>query len=212
MFQKKCELYHVNKTLENIISTFEATSILEWMGVVAGVFYVVLLSYKLILAWFFALISSLVYVYLCYVSNLFLETGLQFFYVVMAVYGWYKWNKESSGKDREITTWTIKTHTINISISTFLFLSLGFLFDNYTSQANPYTDAFSTVFSLGATYMVTKKVLENWIYWVVIDAVCIYLFVSRELYLTAVLFFIYTLIALFGYFQWRRKFISQTVL
>ena len=94
MFQKKCELYHVNKTLENIISTFEATSILEWMGVVAGVFYVVLLSYKLILAWFFALISSLVYVYLCYVSNLFLETGLQFFYVVMAVYGWYKWNKE----------------------------------------------------------------------------------------------------------------------
>ena len=212
MFQKKCELYHVNKTLENIISTFEATSILEWMGVVAGVFYVVLLSYKLILAWFFALISSLVYVYLCYVSNLFLETGLQFFYVVMAVYGWYKWNKESSGKDREITTWTIKTHTINISISTFLFLSLGFLFDNYTSQANPYTDAFSTVFSLGATYMVTKKVLENWIYWVVIDAVCIYLFVSRELYLTAVLFFIYTLIALFGSFQWRRKFISQTVL
>ena len=212
MFQKKCELYHVNKTLENIISTFEATSILEWMGVVAGVFYVVLLSYKLILAWFFALISSLVYVYLCYVSNLFLETGLQFFYAVMAVYGWYKWNKESSGKDREITTWTIKTHTINISISTFLFLSLGFVFDNYTSQANPYTDAFSTVFSLGATYMVTKKVLENWIYWVVIDAVCIYLFVSRELYLTAVLFFIYTLIALFGYFQWRRKFISQTVL
>ena len=212
MFQKYCELYNVNKTLGNIISAFEATSIIEWVGVLAGVFYVVLISYKLILAWFFALISSLVYVYLCYVSNLFLETGLQFFYVIMALYGWYKWNKESSGKDREITTWTIKTHTINISISTFLFLSLGFLFDNYTSQANPYTDAFSTVFSLGATYMVTKKVLENWIYWVVIDAVCIYLFVSRELYLTAVLFFIYTLIALFGYFQWRRKFISQTTL
>jgi nicotinamide mononucleotide transporter len=212
MFQKNCELYKVNKTLENIISAFEATSIIEWIGVLAGVFYVVLISYKLILAWFFALISSLVYVYLCYVSNLFLETGLQFFYVIMALYGWYKWNKESSGKDGEITTWTIKTHVINISMSTFLFLSLGFVFDSFTSQANPYTDAFSTVFSLGATYMVTKKILENWIYWMVIDAVCIYLFASRELYLTAVLFFIYTLIALFGYFQWRRKFISQTTL
>jgi nicotinamide mononucleotide transporter len=212
MFQKYCELYTVNKTLENIILAFLETSLAEWTAVLAGILYVILISYRMISAWFFALVSALVYVYLCYTSNLFLETGLQFFYVIMAIYGWFKWNKESSEKEGLITRWTIKAHAINISLSTFLFLSLGFVFDNYTSQANPYTDAFSTVFSLGATYMVTKKVLENWIYWVVIDAVCIYLFASRELYLTAVLFFIYTLIALFGYFQWRRKFISQTIL
>jgi nicotinamide mononucleotide transporter len=86
---------------------------------------------------------------------------------------------------------------------------LGYIFDSYTNQENPYTDAFSTVFSLAATFMVTKKVLENWIYWIVIDAVCIYLFASRGLFLTSILFFFYTIIAVFGFVQWRRQFKLQ---
>jgi nicotinamide mononucleotide transporter len=195
--------------VQNIKNGFLNTSIVEWLGVLSGLIYVILISNKKISAWFFALLSSGIYVYLCYISNLFLETGLQFFYVAMAIYGWLKWKKDSSENENEIIQWKLKHHLINIFLSGSLTVIIGYIFDNYTSQANPYTDAFSTIFSLVATYMVTKKVLENWIYWVFIDAVCIYLFASRELYMTSILFLLYTTIAAIGYFQWRKLFKIQ---
>jgi nicotinamide mononucleotide transporter len=85
-------------------------------------------------------------------------------------------------------------------------LLFGYIFDQYSNQANPYLDAFTTIFSLMATFMVAKKVLENWIYWIIIDAFSVYLFASRGLYMTSVLFILYTLIAIFGYFSWKKQF------
>lgn len=199
----------MNDILQNIKNGFLETSIWEWMGVISGILYVVFISYKKIIAWLFALISSLIYVYLCFKSQLFIETGLQFFYVIMAIYGWMKWNSAKEEKEANIIRWKNRFHLYNCLISGVLVFVLGYFFDRYTNQANPYTDAFSTVFSLAATFMVTKKVLENWIYWIVIDSVCIYLFSSRGLYLTSLLFFIYTLIAVFGYFQWRKQYQLQ---
>jgi nicotinamide mononucleotide transporter len=197
--------------LEKINQAVLNTSIWEWFAVVTGLLYVILISYKKISAWFFAIVSSILYIYLCYSSQLFLETGLQFFYLIMAVYGWYMWNSEEKKDENKIIQWKNYQHSINIAISTILFITIGFLFDVYTKQANPYTDAFTTVFSLAATFMVTQKVLENWIYWIVIDAVSVYLFSSRELYMTAVLFVIFTILAIVGYFKWKTFFDRQTI-
>lgn len=195
--------------LQNIKNGFFNTSITEWLGVLSGIFYVILISYKKISAWIFAFISSAIYVYLCFYSNLFLESGLQLFYVVMAIFGWFKWKKDNIENENQIIRWNIRIHSINILISGSLTLIIGYIFDKYTAQANPYTDAFSTIFSLIATFMVAKKVLENWIYWIIIDTVCIYLFASRGLYLTSLLFLMYTIIAFFGYFAWRKQFRLQ---
>ena len=195
--------------VQNIKIGFINTSIIEWLGVLTGLLYVILISFKNITAWLFALLSSSIYVYLCFISNLFLETGLQLFYVAMAIFGWLKWKKDSLENETNIIKWDYRLHLLNILISGSLTFIIGYIFDNFTSQANPYTDAFSTIFSLVATFMVTKKVLENWIYWVFIDAVCIYLFASRGLYLTSLLFILYTSIAVIGFFQWRSLFILQ---
>jgi nicotinamide mononucleotide transporter len=195
--------------VQNIKTGFINTSIIEWLGVLTGLLYVILISFKNINAWLFALLSSSIYVYLCFISNLFLETGLQLFYVAMAIFGWLKWKKDSLENETNIIKWDYRLHLLNILISGSLTFIIGYIFDNFTSQANPYTDAFSTIFSLVATFMVTKKVLENWIYWVFIDAVCIYLFASRGLYLTSLLFILYTSIAVIGYFQWRSLFKLQ---
>ena len=81
-------------------------------------------------------------------------------------------------------------------------LLLGYIFAYFTNQANPFVDAFTSVFSFTATFMVTKKVLENWIYWIIIDAISVYLFYSRELYVTAGLMCLYSLIAVFGLVKW----------
>ena len=195
--------------INNIKLAFFETSLLEWAGVLTGVLYVILISYKKMVAWLFALSSSLIYVYICFSYQLYLESFLQVFYVVMAIYGWISWGKTS--QESIITRWSLKKHFINILISFFVTVTLGYVFQNFTDQANPYTDAFTTTFSLAATFMVTKKVLENWIYWIIIDAVSIFLFFSRELYLTGVLFFFFAIIAMWGYIQWRKSFLNQAV-
>ena len=117
---------------------------------------------------------------MCIRDSLYLESVLQLFYVVMAVVGFLLWNKSDSG---EIIKWPAKYHVINLSLSTLTALLLGYLFSVFTDQANPYVDASTTVFSLVATFMVTKKVLENWIYWIIIDTVSVYLYFSRDLHL-----------------------------
>lgn len=192
----------------NLSTAFYETSIWEWLGVLSGVLYVIFISYKKMSAWLFACISSLIYIYLCYQSNLYIETGLQFFYLIMGIYGWYAW-KKTAVTNAIIIKWPFNYHLTNGIVSSILVFAVGYFFKHYTQQANPYTDAFTTIFSLAATFMVTKKVLENWIYWIIIDAVCIYLFASRGLYLTSLLFFFYTIIAIFGYRKWLKQYQLQ---
>jgi nicotinamide mononucleotide transporter len=191
---------------KKIVLAIVETSIWEWLAVLSSLIYVVLISYKQISAWFFAIISSALYIFLCFNGKLYLESLLNGFFLIMGIYGWILWSKEKTEKGDLIIKWSKKTHLINIGISLITVIVVGFIFDTFTDQANPYTDSFTAIFSLVATFMVTKRVLENWIYWIIIDSVSVYLFASRELYMTSVLFLLYTGIAIFGYFKWKKQF------
>jgi len=196
----------MNSILNNIYNSILQTTIWEWFAVASSVLYVILITYKVLAAWIFAALSSLLYIYLCYSNRLYLESILQVFYFAMAIYGWFMWTSDDETKDVTVIQWPLKYHLYNVLISGALMLLFGYIFDNYSNQANPYLDAFTTIFSLMATFMVAKKVLENWIYWIIIDAFSVYLFASRGLYMTSVLFILYTLIAVFGYFQWKKQY------
>ena len=194
-----------------ITSVFEgikATSLIEWFAVVSTIIYVILVAKRLIICWLFAFIGSGLFVYLCYEGNLYLESLLQFFYVIMAVVGWFSW-KKSELKGNTIVKWKMNSHLLNIVISGVIAFILVYLFDNYTNQANPYIDAFTTLYSLSATYMVTKKILGNWIYWIIIDLVSIYLYAQRDYNLTAVQYGLFTILAVFGFFAWRKEYKTQ---
>ena len=121
----------------------------------------------------------------------------------MAFYGYYQWNKNDS--TLQIQQWTITKHLLILLLGALLTFLMGFYFTIYTNAAMPLVDSFTTVFSVFATYMVTKKVLGNWLYWIVIDAVSVYLYFSRDLHLTSLLFIVYTVIAIFGYFSWLKR-------
>lgn len=196
----------MNSILTNIYNSILQTSIWEWLAVASSLLYVILITYKVLAAWIFAALSSVLYIYLCYSNRLYLESILQVFYFGMAIYGWFMWTSDDDTKDVMVIQWPLKYHLYNILISGALMLLFGYIFDQYSNQANPYLDAFTTIFSLMATFMVAKKVLENWIYWIIIDAFSVYLFASRGLYMTSVLFILYTLIAMFGYFSWKKQF------
>lgn len=192
--------------LKQILLAILKTSLWEWLAVFSSLLYVILISYKQISAWLFAIISSSLYIYVCFQGQLYLESILNGFFLLMGIYGWFLWASEKTGESDKIIKWRKKAHFLNIGVSLIFVVVIGFLFDTYTNQANPYTDSFTSIFSLVATFMVTKKVLENWIYWIIIDAVSVYLFASRELYMTSILFLLYTGIAIFGYFKWKKQF------
>ncbi len=184
-----------------------ATSVWEWLAVVTSVIYVVLAAKRSILCWIFALLSSALYIYICFSAKLYIETMLQVFYFGMGVLGWVLWNKIDDGPE-EIQTWGISKNALNILLSGLLTVLLGFIFDRYTDQASPYVDAFITSFCLSATFMITKKIHEGWIYLIVIDFVSIFLYAGRDLYLSSFLYIMFTVIAVFGWIEWFRKFRS----
>jgi len=178
-------------------------SIIEFVAVFFSVLYVILAVKESIWCWGAALISVTLYIYICYNAQLYPETGLQFFYLLMAFYGYYHWNKNDS--NLQIQVWTITKHLRILLLGAILTFLIGFYFSIYTNAVMPLVDSFTTVFSVFATYMVAKKVLGNWLYWIVIDAVSVYLYFSRDLHLTSLLFMGYTIIAIFGYFSWLKR-------
>ena len=177
-------------------------SIIESIAVFFSVLYIVLAARESIWCWGAACISVSIYIYICYTAKLYPETGLQIFYLIMAGAGYYMWNKD---KKEEIKEWTELKHLGIIFLGTILTLFMGFYFSIYTDSVMPITDSFTTIFSLIATYMVVKKVLGNWLYWIVIDLVSVYLYFNRDLHLTSLLFIVYTIIAVFGYFSWVNR-------
>ena len=195
--------------LQHLLTGLGATDLLEQVAVLCALLNVVLISFKSQWGWLFATISSAIYIFICYFGKLYLETGLQVFYVAMAIYGWYEWSDAEDETNQGIKQWSSKTHMYLICGSLVLTVITGMVFDVYTDQANPYLDAFTTVFSLSATYMVTKKILENWLYWIVIDLVATLLYVNRGLELTGILYLLYTVIAVFGFFNWKKTFKLQ---
>ena len=178
-------------------------SIIESLAVLFGVLYVLLAVKEIIWCWLSAAISVILYFFIFFSAQLYLETILQVFYLFMAFYGYYSWNKDS--KVLSVIKWKLIKHLLIIFSGIIVTILLGYYFSNYTESALPYIDSFTTVFAILTTYMVTKKELYNWLYWIVIDFVSVYMYFSRELKLTALLFIFYTILAIIGYFTWLKN-------
>jgi nicotinamide mononucleotide transporter len=196
----------INEIIEGVLNT----GWLEGLGVLTGITYVILAARKQIACWSFAIISTSIYIYLCITKQLYIESGLQVFYLLMGVYGWVKWNADEVD-DLPIQRWLLKYHLINILISAIVTVLLGYMMQTYTDQESPYLDAFTTIFSLAATFMITQRVLGNWIYWIVIDAALAVLYSSRDLYLTGLQYAVFTVIAIFAFYKWWKYYSQQQI-
>ena len=189
--------------MEEIIQTLTSIGTLEEIfAVLFSILYVLLAARENLWCWPAAAISVSLYIYICYNAQLYPETGLQIFYLLMAVYGYLSWNKEDNVIIKE---WSTRKHLTIICYGAILTFLMGFYFTEYTDAKHPIIDSLTTTFSIIATYMTVKKILGSWLYWIVIDIVAIYLYYSRDLQLTSVLFFIYAMLAIYGYFSWNKK-------
>lgn len=134
-----------------------------------------------------------------------MESALQIYYLAMAIYGWRQWRQPQSGSHYlPITRWSGRHHVVALAFIAIATLISGYILSLHTDARLPWLDSFTTWASVVTTYMVARKILENWLYWLVIDSVSIYLYVDRSLYFTALLFAIYIIIIGFGVYQWTR--------
>lgn len=198
--------------LDQIINAAVATSALEWLAFILSIAYVILAAKESVWCWPVGLVSVII-TFIVYIDpnvRLYSEATLQVYYMGMSIYGWIVWKRGEKGKNAVATEelpikrWSFQEHLMAFGVGIVLLLLLGY-FWSWMGGALPYVDAFTTSFSIIATYMVTQKIIENWIYWIVIDTVSIFMNWDRGLYLFALLFVIYCVVAIFGYVEWRRK-------
>ena len=184
----------------------EAITGIEIIAVFLALAYLILAAYQNLLCWLAAAISSLLYIKICFDANLFIETGLQFFYLIMAIVGYFQWRKPSliNESEKTIINLSLKDGIIGIAICGLVSIVMAIWFQQNTQAKLPWLDAPVTVFSIWATWLVIKKVLQNWLLWIVIDAIAIYIYFQRNLNLTAFLYLLYTILAIIGYFKWKK--------
>jgi nicotinamide mononucleotide transporter len=180
-----------------------ATSPWEVAAVLLAVIYLVLVIREHPACWPAAILSSLIYVALLGEQQLYMEAALQVFYVAMAVYGWRAWRPAAEGGALVVHVWPWRWHAGALLLVGLLSLVSGWLLETNTAAALPYLDSAITWSSLLATWMVARKVLENWLYWFVIDSLSLAVFLNRGLYLTAALFGLYLVLIVIGYRRWR---------
>lgn len=185
---------------------FVAMSLAEIVAVVFAVLYLLLAIRQNIWCWFCAGVSTAIYVWVFAGAKLYMESALNIFYFAMAVYGWFAWRSgEQNNHELPVSTWPARVHVTALSVIVILVFAMGTYLSRSTDAAYPYMDSATTFAAIWATFLVARKVLENWWYWLVIDVVSIFIYWSRGLELTALLFVIYVIMIPFGLVAWTRS-------
>lgn len=201
-----------------VMSAADAMSIWEVVGVFLGFAYLALIIRQNILGWYAAFGSTAIFSWLFWDVSLVMESGLNVYYLIMAVYGWWIWKgnerAEKQGSEiktsiKKIQTWSLQRHVLVIGGVILTSLATGYGLEKNTSAALPYLDSFTTWGAVITTYMVAQKVLENWWYWLVIDTIAIYLYVDRELYLIALQMVVYIVMIFIGWYVWQKEYQQQ---
>ncbi|MBT5698513.1 MAG: nicotinamide mononucleotide transporter [Flavobacteriales bacterium] len=191
--------------MEEIIQIFSDANLnlITVCAVISGILYIILAAKENVWCWLAASISVCLYMYINYDLGYYSQAVLQIFYLFMAIYGYVMWNKLDPERIKE---WSAKKHLFIIFIGAIITFIIGFILTEYVEDSEqPILDSLTTVFSVFACYMVAKKVLGNWLYWIVIDSLIIYLYYIQGEFILALQFLVYIIIAVYGYFSWMQK-------
>lgn len=185
-------------------------TVIEILSVICGVLFLVLIIKERIAGWLFGILGSALTVVLFIEHKLYLEAGLNFYYVLAGIYGWVFWRKSGQhGKKTPVITWRPGDHAAALLSGALLTVVLGFLMRSYTDSPRPYFDAGLTVFSFIATYSEARKVLSTWHYWFLINGMAVWLQIDRGIYFYAGLSVFYTVMCVLGYKQWKKTYKQQ---
>ncbi|MCE6990683.1 nicotinamide riboside transporter PnuC [Dyadobacter sp. CY323] len=192
----------LNKTL-----TFGAftSSPLEILGFITGAGYVYLNTRQNVWAWFVGILNAILYAAVFWQVRLYADMGLQGYYFVTSIYGWWMWKFGGQNHDGiRVTSTPLKLYPIFGFIFITVTILWGFLLNRFTDASLSYADSALTIASLIGQWMLARKYLENWIIWIVADACYAAMYFYKSLHLTAILYAVFTLLAVIGYLRWKR--------
>lgn len=191
--------------MRGLLEQLLATSPWEAGAALLGLAYLLLAVRRNLLCWLCAFLSTGIYLVLFARAALYMQSMLQVFYLAMAVYGFSQWRR---GRDAAgevlIRSWNARQHAVAAVLIVGVSLANGWLLSR-TDAAAPYLDAFVTWGSVVTTWMVARRVIENWLYWIVVDGAASWLYFTQGLLVTTALFIVYLGIVVHGYLVWRRQ-------
>ncbi len=193
---------------ENLLVQMQLMSWIDWVATFTALAYVILAARENNWCWLFGIVSCSLWAYASFAFyQLYLDALLQLFYVGMSLVGLYRWQYGGRAKSAlKITQLDGRAHLWWTVTGLVLSGIFGYFFGTYTAAAATYLDALTTVFSVIATFLLVQKRLDNWLYWVAIDALYAYLYFTRGAYLFAILMIVYVVIAAVAYVNWLRMY------
>ena len=171
--------------------------VVEILAIIFGLIYTVLYIKGFKECFIFAFVGSGLYAYLCLKKQILAEAFLQLFYVLFAIYGWLNWGKELN------TTYSFLQQIWFLVSTVFITLIVGYLLKSRTKSRLPYLDAFTTVFSLTATWLMVNFIHETWLYFIAINLVSVWLYYQRGMKLSVFLYGFYVYLSVAGWFGWE---------
>ena len=197
--------------LQNIL-LWISQNYVELLGSIFGLLYILFSIKQNIWCWPIGFITSALYIYVFFVSKFYADMGLQVYYLVISLYGWYHWMfgaKNKKQDDLKITKTGLRVGIILFLMNAVTFIFIAYILVNFTDSEIPYWDAFTTSASFVATWMLARKMIEHWIIWIIVDLVSLGLYIYKGLYPTVTLFAVYTILALLGYLEWKKAIKKQ---
>jgi len=191
----------------NTVITYLENSWIEIVGAILSLIYIDLSIKAKVSLWFFGIISSLFYIVVFFQTKFYADMSLQFYYVFVSIYGWLNWKRGNPESKEELpTTQLTKKLTLVLIVATILiYLVYYLILSKYTDSTIQKADSLVGALSIVGTWMLARKLIENWLVWIIADGLCVGLYLYKGLYPTAVLFVIYTIMAFVGYRQWNKR-------
>jgi nicotinamide mononucleotide transporter len=186
---------------------------LEILGTISGLVYIWLSVKQKMALWFVGILSSGLYVFVFFQSHLYADAALNIYYLLVSIYGWVHWylGKQLPQKHLPVGRLTIKKWVHYLLITGILTFACFYVLKTIpqkiglTPSSVPFWDALITSGSIVATWMLAKKILDQWLWWIVIDGISVGVFFYKDLYYTSLLFAVYTILAAIGYLQWKKE-------
>lgn len=192
-----------------VLEQVHQTTALEWVAVVAGFLCIYLAAKESIWNWPISIISVVAYGFLFYRETMYGDMTLQIYFLFTAFYGWYFWIKKKVESHKPISRLNSRHWLLVVIFILALSALLGWFMDNYTNSTVPYADGFCTSVSFVAQFLLTRKILENWLLWVFVNICYVPLFIYKDLNLSALLYIVLIAIAFKGYLDWKKTYREQ---
>jgi nicotinamide mononucleotide transporter len=186
------------------------TTLLEWVAVATGFACVWLAARESLWNFPVALVSCALYVLIYHRAQLYSDRNLQFLFIALSLYGWYEWLYGGRGRtELGVSPTTGREWLGGAAFALVYTLGFGYYLRHHTDASLPYLDSFTTAGSIVAQYLLTRKRLENWLIWILVDLIYVPVLWVKELYPTSLLYALYLGLAAYGYWQWRRDMQAQ---